>query len=171
MLASIFGRCTLYTTGCRMKINKLPYQINVGFFNLHKGWLSCTGDIQFTSQSKWWCTHLVSSLQMTLEKALFWCQNFPHCEWGSNLGPLAPETSAQTTGLPRFISVFPYIYSGTTYKLMKRNKIFMIVPWFIHKFCTENAATACKWRQLIITSLWQGNASINDHRLNHRNAS
>ena len=37
-LSSIIGRCTLYTPGCRMTCNHI--EITVGFFNLHKGWLS-----------------------------------------------------------------------------------------------------------------------------------
>ena len=40
-------------------------------------------------------------------------RNFPHREQGSNLGPLAPEASALTTELPRFLSKKTVIFQGS----------------------------------------------------------
>ena len=70
-----------------------------GSLTCTRGDFPCTGDIQLTSRSEGRCTYLVSSLQMTLEKA---CSDseigeIPRHKRGSNLGPLAPEASARVS--------------------------------------------------------------------------
>ena len=51
--------------------------------------------------------HLLSSIipDNDTREIVFGHRNYPPRERGLNLGPLAPEASALTTGLPRFLMV------------------------------------------------------------------
>ena len=67
----------------QVTISKLPYDS----FTCTLGDSPCTGDILLTSRSEGRCTYLVSSLQMTLEKACSDTEIFLAAS-GSELGPL-----------------------------------------------------------------------------------
>ena len=60
-----FVHSGLQDESLQVTISKLPQ----GSFTCTRGDSPCTGDIQLMSRSEGQCTYLVSSLQMTLEKA------------------------------------------------------------------------------------------------------
>ena len=52
----------------------------------------CTGDIQLTPQSEGRHTYLVSIPANATRESVFGHLKFPHREWGTNIGPLAPDS-------------------------------------------------------------------------------
>ena len=94
--------CTLRVAGCKPTSNHI--EITVGFFNLHKGWLSLHRGHPVNNVPIRRTMHLSSVIPANdTKESVFGLQNFPRRKWGSNLGPLAPEASAITTELPRFL--------------------------------------------------------------------
>ena len=92
--------CTLRVAGWKPTSNHI--EIAVGFFNLHKGWLSLYRGHPVNVPIRR-TMHLSSVIPANnTRESVFGLRNFPRRERGSNLGPLAPEASALTTELPRF---------------------------------------------------------------------
>ena len=54
-----------------------------------------------------WLDHCFLPANDTME-SVFGRRTFPRREWGSNLGPLAPEASALTTELPRLMLIIDF---------------------------------------------------------------
>ena len=83
-----------------------PTSNRVNYCRVHMGDAPCTGGFQLsesTSRSEGRHTYLVSSLQMILRKACSDTERFPRLPPVSNLGRRAPEVSALTSRLPRFL--------------------------------------------------------------------
>ena len=94
--------CTLRVAGWKPTSNHI--EITVGFFNLHRGWLSLHRGHPVNVPIRR-TMHLSSVIPANdTRESVFGLRNFPRRERGSNLGPLAPEASALTTELPRLSS-------------------------------------------------------------------
>ena len=84
--------CTLRDAGWKPTSNHI--EITVGFFNLHKGWLSLHRGHPVNVPIRR-MMHLSSVIPANdTRESVFGHRNFPRRERGSNLGPLAPEASA-----------------------------------------------------------------------------
>ena len=84
--------CTLRVAGWKPTSNHI--EITVGFFNLHRGWLSLHRGHPVNIPIRR-TMHLSSVIPANdTRESVFGHQNFSRREWESNLGPLAPEASA-----------------------------------------------------------------------------
>ena len=92
--------CTLRVAGWKPPSDHI--EITLGFFNLHRGWLSLHRGHPVNIPIRR-TMHLSSVIPANdTRESVFGHRNLPRSERGSNLGPLAPEASALTTELPRF---------------------------------------------------------------------
>ena len=83
--------CTYRVAGRKPTSNHI--KITVGFFNLHKGWLSLHRGHPVNVPIRR-TMHLSSVIPANdTRESMFGHRNFPRREQGSNLGPLAPEAS------------------------------------------------------------------------------
>ena len=81
--------CTLQVAGWKPTSNHI--KITVGFFNLHKGWLSLHRGHPVNIPN-WRTMHLSSAIPANdTKESVFGLPNFPCRERGSNLGPLTSK--------------------------------------------------------------------------------
>ena len=91
-------------------------EIIVWFFNLHKGWISLHRGHPVNVPIRR-TMHLSSVIPANNTKeSVFGHRNFPRCERGSNLGPLAPEASAWPLSYHAFLKPFGPRLGQTKYQ-------------------------------------------------------
>ena len=76
-------------------------------------------------------------------KSVFGHQNFPRCEPGSNLGPLAPEASVVTTELVRphlRENIYIVNYNSTKESL----KLPVFILWYLNPITIYRWVTRCE---------------------------